>query len=140
MVNARHLANAAVNNRHSRAAIDDLLLNNLNHNAGTNGTATLTNCETTSRVHRNWLEEFDIHSDIVARHTHLGSAQQRGRPRYVRRPKVELGTIPTEEWRVPTTLFLAKDVDFTLKLRVGLDRFRRGQNLPTFDLVLLHAA
>ena len=41
--------------------------------------------------------------------------------RHVRRPEVELRTIPHEERRVPAAFFLRQNVDFGLELRVRRD-------------------
>src|SRR5262249_7582168 len=58
----------------------------------------------------------------------------------VRRPDVELRTVPVEERRVAATLLLRKDVYLALELRVRGDRARFGEHLTALDVGLLEAS
>src|SRR5215475_7769196 len=88
------------------------LFNDLDDDAGADGSATLADRESELLFHRNRHDQLDLDRHVVSRHHHLGALRQLHDPRHVRGPEVELGTIVAEERRVAPTLLLGQDVGF----------------------------
>src|SRR5437762_13602101 len=116
------------------------LLHDLGHHAGADGLATLTDGETKSLVHTDGLTERDVHHHVVAWHRHLHALRQLDLTGHVGGAHVELRPVAGEERRVPSTLFLAQNVDLGLELGVRGDGARLGQHLATYDVLALHTA
>src|ERR1044071_8887547 len=116
-----------------------VLLEDLGHDAGAHRPATLTDGEAEARIHRDRLDQLDLHGDVVAGHDHLDALGQVSDPGHVRRAEVELGAVAGEERRVTAALLLLEDVDLGLVLRVRRDRAGLAENLPTLDLLALRA-
>src|SRR6476646_6859612 len=81
------------------------LLDDLRDNTGADSSATFTNGEPKSLVHRDRRNKLDRHLNVVAWHHHLHPFRQFHRSRHVRRAEVELRTISLEERRVSAALF-----------------------------------
>src|ERR671919_2114815 len=94
-----------------RAARPRELLRDLRDDARADGAATLADGEAQAGVHRDRLDQLDLHLDVVARHDHLDALGQMRRARDVRRAEVELWPVAREEGGVAATLFLLQDVD-----------------------------
>ena len=116
-----------------------MLFEDLRDNTRTDGAATFANSETNPIIHRNWLVQFDGHSNVIAGHAHLGANQIRG-ARYVRCAEVELRAITAEEWRMATTFILAEAVDFGLELGMRGDAAWLGQHLTALNVFSLYTA
>src|SRR3954452_21321814 len=69
----------------------------LDHAAGADGTATLTDGEPQALFHRDRRDELDRHLGVVARHHHLRAARELDRPGDVGGPEVELRPVVPEE-------------------------------------------
>src|SRR5258708_33287024 len=81
------------------------LVDDVGDGAGADGTASLADGEAKALLHRDGRDELHRHLGVVSRHHHLDAVRQRRYSRHVRRPEVELRTIPREERRVSSTLF-----------------------------------
>jgi len=101
-----------------------LLGDDLRDRAGSNSSATFTDSEPESFLHRDRGDQLDLHRDVVTRHKHLYAFRQRCHASHVGRPEVELGTIATEERGVTSTLLLRQNVGLRLELGVRGDRTR----------------
>jgi ribosomal protein L3 len=76
------------------------------YDAGANGAPALTDGEPETLVHRNRLNELDVHVRVVARHDHLLALRELDRAGHVRRAEVELRPIAREERRLAAAFFL----------------------------------
>src|SRR5690625_3432260 len=121
-----------------RAAIT--LLVDLRDHAGADGAAAFADGEAQAFLHRDRVDQRDVHLHVVARHHHLHAFRQHHRAGHVRRAEVELRTVALEERRVTTAFFLAQAVHLGLELRVRRDRALLGDDLAALDLVTLDAA
>src|SRR3954468_204063 len=117
-----------------------VLLDDFGHHARAHRAATLTDGEAEARIHRDRLDQLDLHGDVVARHDHLHALGQVGHARDVGRPEVELRAVAREERRVTAALLLLQDVDLGLVLGVRGDGARLAEDLPALDLLALGAA
>src|SRR5665647_2736998 len=104
-------------------------LQDLDDAAGADSTATLTNSETQTLVHRDRLTQLDRHLHVVTRHHHLRTLRQLHRTGHIRRTEEELRTIIVEERLVTTTLVLVQDIHLTLEIRVWRNAARLAQHL-----------
>src|SRR5699024_5500765 len=114
-------------------------LNDLADDAGTNGTATLTDSETQALFHSDSGQQLNAHDNVIARHAHLGALGQRDDAGHVGGAEVELRTIVGEERGVTAAFFLGQDVDLALELGVGMDGTGLSQDLAALDLGAVHA-
>src|SRR5699024_7984643 len=114
-------------------------LNDLADDAGTNGTATLTDSETQALFHSDSGQQLNAHDNVIARHAHLGALGQRDNAGHVGGAEVELRTIVGEERGVTAAFLLGQDVDLALELGVGMDGTGLSQDLATRDLGAVHA-
>src|SRR6476469_9659601 len=89
-------------------------LQDLGDAAGAHGTATLTDGETQTLVHRGRLPQLHRHRHVVTRHHHLRTLRQLHRASHIRRPEEELRPIIVEERLVTTTLVLVQHIHLTL--------------------------
>ena len=85
------------------------LLDNLGHDASTHRAPALADREPKLGIHRDRRDQFHFHLHVVPRHHHLDALRQLRCARHVRRPEVELRTIPVEERRM-TTAFVLRQV------------------------------
>src|SRR5258707_1166326 len=90
--------------------------------SGADGSATFTNREPLSLLHRDRRDQFHFHRDIVTWHHHFHSLRQRHISSHVARPEIELRTVFAEERRMAATFFLGKHVDFRLETKVRRNR------------------
>ena len=114
-------------------------LNDLADDAGTNGTATLTDSETQALFHSDSGQQLNGHDNVIARHAHLGALGQVDDAGHVGGAEVELRTIVGEERSVTAAFFLGQDVDLALELGVGMDGTGLSQDLAALDLGAVHA-
>src|SRR5690606_2594279 len=70
-----------------------LLLEDLGDHAGADGAATFADGEAQALVHRDRVDQLDLHLHVVARHHHLGALRQRHRTGDVGGAEVELRTV-----------------------------------------------
>src|SRR6476469_8111751 len=112
------------------------LLDDFCYDACANSPSTLANCEAKSFVHRDRCNKLDRHLNVVARHHHLHSLRKLNTSSHVRCTEVELRSIPLEERRVSSTLFLRQHVHFGQEVRVRRNAARLGQHHSTLDLFL----
>ncbi len=89
------------------------------YDAGTNGTATLTDSETQALLHSDGWSSAQPHDDVIARHAHLGALGQRDDAGNVGGTEVELRTIVVEERGVTAALVLGQNVNLALNLVCG---------------------
>src|ERR1017187_5638829 len=92
-----------------------LLLHDLGYSAGAHGAAALANGEAQPLIHGHRGDQFHRQADVIARHHHLRPLGQLRHSGHVRGAEVELRPVSLEERRVPSALFLAQYVDFTLE-------------------------
>src|SRR5471030_1077053 len=88
------------------------LSDNFSNNASTYGTATFTDCETQTVIHRDWVNQGNNHVHVIARHYHLYAFWQFDGTGHVSCTEVELWTVAFEEWSMTTTFFFAQDINF----------------------------
>jgi len=98
-----------------------LLVDDLGHNACTNGTAAFAYREAQSVFHGDRRNQRRRQLDVVTRHDHLNTFRQLTASGDVCRTEVELRTVTGKERGVTTTLFLAQHIDLALKLGVRRD-------------------
>src|ERR1039457_2066000 len=89
-----------------RAGRSVALLDDLGHDIGADRAAALANREPQTRVHRDRLDQLDLHLDVVSRHHHLDTLGQVRHAGDVGGAEIELGPVPGEERRVTPTLLL----------------------------------
>jgi hypothetical protein len=87
-------------------------LNDFSYNAGAYSTATFTDSETQTFVHRDWSDQSYSQSDVITWHYHFYAVWQLNSTSYVSRTEVELWTVTFEEWSVTTTFIFTQYVDF----------------------------
>ena len=73
------------------------LLLDVDNDAGTHGTATLTDSETQTVLNGDGGDQLDLHVDVIAGHAHLGALGQSDDAGDVGGTEVELGTIVIEK-------------------------------------------
>src|SRR3954453_5408368 len=120
--------------------VEQVLLEDLGDATRTDGAATLADGEAHALVHRDRLDEVDLHLGVVTGHDHLGALGECHDAGHVRRPEVELGAVVAVERRVPATLVLGQDVDVGLELGVRGDRARLADDLAALDVLALETA
>src|SRR5262245_38616240 len=116
------------------------LLDDLGDRAGADRAAALADGEAQLLLERDGLDELDLDRGVVARHAHLGAAEQLDRARDVRRAEVELRPVVLEERRVAAALVLREDVDLGLEVGVRLHAARLREHLAAHEVLLLDAA
>src|SRR3989338_9179751 len=94
------------------------LCGDLCHHSGTHGLTSFTNGEPLFLFQGNGLNEFHLEGHGVSRHHHFCSFGQGDVSGNISSSKVELGLVPGEERRVPSSFFFGKNVDLCLKLGV----------------------
>src|SRR3989338_1714228 len=62
--------------------------------------------------------QFYLYLYVVSRHYHLCTLRKFRYPCHISRPKIKLGTISIEKWRVPSPFFLCQYIYLGLELRV----------------------
>ena len=100
---------------------DQKLLVDLDNNAGTNGTATLTDSETQAFLDGDGGDQLNVHLDVIAGHAHLNALGQSDDAGNVGGTEVELGTIVVEERSMTAALRLLQNVHLATELGVGMD-------------------
>src|SRR5476651_491721 len=88
------------------------LSDNFSNNACTYGTATFTDCETQTLVHRDWMDQGNNHVDVVARHYHLNAFWQFDGTGHVSCTEVELWTVAFEERSMTAAFVFAQNINF----------------------------
>src|SRR5690625_246870 len=114
-----------------------VLLEDLRDATGTDGAATLTDGELEALLHRDRLDELDVHLGVVTGHDHLGAFRQRHDAGDIGGAEVELRTVVVEERRVAAALLLGQDDDLALELTVRGGRTRLDDDLTTLDVLAL---
>ena len=94
---------------------------NLGNNAGTNGTATLTDSEAESLFNSDRSDKLNIHLDIIARHAHLGAFGKSDNAGNIGSSEVELRTIVVEERSMTAAFFLGQNINLTVELGVRMN-------------------
>ena len=112
----------------------------LSDDAGADCTAAFAYCEAKSFLHRYRRDELDFKCAVVSRHYHFHSLSKFDLAGDVRGTEVELRLVTAEERRVAAALFLLKDVNFSLEVRMRLDAARLRKNLSALDVVFAYAA
>src|SRR3990172_2106182 len=125
-------------NPHSAIPIR-FLFDHFGDHACAHGPAALADGEPELLVHGNGGDELHLAAHVVPGHPHLDAVRERHHARHVRRPEVELGTVPLEERGVAAAFFLGQDVGLGLELGMGGDAAGLGQNHPALHLFLLDA-
>ena len=115
------------------------LLVDLGNDAGTDGTATLTDSETQALLDSDGGDQLNVHNNVVAGHAHVSAFGQSDDAGNVGGTEVELGTIVVEEGSMTAAFFLGQDVDLASELGQGLDGTGLAQNLASFDFLLVNA-
>src|SRR5437763_7429857 len=118
----------------------DVVGENLRHDAGADGLATLANREAQTFLAGDRRDELDLQAHVVSRHHHLRALGQRHQTGHVRRAEVELRPVPLEERSVATTLLFLEDVDLAHEVLVRRDAARLRKNLAALDVLALGPA
>src|SRR5690349_12085266 len=109
------------------------LLSNRSNNSCAYGSAAFADCEAHTLLDSYWLDEFNVHCNVVTRHNHFNACRQGDGAGYVSCTDVELRSVAREEWSVTSTFFFREDVNLSFELGVRLDRTRLSDNLSAFD-------
>src|SRR5579859_6068620 len=117
-----------------------VLLDDIRNLTCTYGTATFTDSEFQTLLHRDGLDQHHVQGSIVTRHYHLSTCRQRNFTSHVRSTEIELRTIFVEERRMTATFFLAQYVYFAFEFSVRSDRTGFAKNHTTADLGLFNTA
>src|SRR3954467_5829837 len=117
-----------------------VLLADLRDPARADGAAAFANGEAQALLHRDGLDQLDLHLGVVTGHDHLGALGEGHDARHVRGAEVELRAVVVEERRVPATLVLAEDVDLGLEVGVRSGGAGLDDDLAALDLLALDAA
>src|ERR687890_2497866 len=120
--------------------VQQVLLDDLGDATRTDGAATLADGEAHALVHRDRLDEVDLHVGVVTGHDHLGALGEGHDAGHVGRAEVELRPVVAVERRVPAAPVLGQDVDLRLELGVRGDRARLADDLAALDVLTLDAA
>src|SRR5579875_2829893 len=123
-----------------RPAGPTLSLDYLRDHARADRAAALADREAQPLVHRDRLDQLDLHLDVVTRHDHLDALGKAGDAGHVGRAEVELRPVAREEGCVTATLLLLEDVDLGVELGVRRDRAGLAKHLAALDLLALGAA
>src|ERR1044072_6786918 len=83
--------------------------------------------------------QLHLHRHVIPRHHHLYPLRQMGHTSHVRRPEVELRTVPRKKRRVPATFFLRQHIRLGTELRVRRNATGLRDHLPSFYVAALHA-
>src|SRR3954469_25819768 len=116
------------------------LFDYLGDDAGADGATALSDGEPQALVHRDRLDQLDLHLGVLARSHELAALRQLHHARYVSRAEIELRPIARDERGVAPALFLLQAVDLGLVLRVRRDRAGLAEHLAALDLLPLGAA
>ena len=113
------------------------LLVDLGDDAGTDGTATLTDSETQALLDSDGGDQLNVHDDVIAGHAHVSALGQGDDAGDVSGTEVELRTVVVEEGSVTAAFLLGQDVDLASELGQGLDGAGLAQNLAALDVLLV---
>ena len=94
---------------------------NLGNNAGTNGTAALTDSETETLFDSDRSDKLNIHLNVIAGHAHLYAFGKSDNTGNVGGSEIELRTIVGEEGSMTAALFLGQNVNLTAELGVRMN-------------------
>ncbi len=117
-----------------------LLLNDCSNSARTNSTSAFTNREAGSFFDRDWGDQLNGYSDVVAWHNHFSTFRQVDDTCYVSCTEVKLGTVACEERFMTSTLFFSQNVDLSGKVSVRLNGTWLGKNLAALDIFAVYTA
>src|SRR6185312_9026376 len=117
-----------------------ILLDDLGHHAGADGTAAFADREPQALVHRDRVDQAHRHLHVVARHHHLHAVRQLAGARHVRGAEIELRTVALEERGMTTAFILRQHVHLGLEVGVRRDRARLRQHLTALHVVALQTA
>ncbi len=98
-----------------------ILLEDLSNNAGTYGSAALTDSETQTFFHSDRGDQLNGHVNVITRHTHLCAFRQVDNTGNVSGSEIELGTIVVEERSMTAAFVLGQYVYMTLELGVRMN-------------------
>ena len=98
-----------------------LVLNDVDDDAGTNGTAAFTDSEAEAILDGDRGDKLDVHVDVIAGHAHLNAVGQRNDAGHVGGTEVELGSVVVEERSVTAAFFLGQDVNLASELGQRMD-------------------
>ena len=97
------------------------LFDDFGYNAGTYCSTAFSDRESQTFFDSDWSDQFDSHSDVVARHAHFCTFWQGQVTSFVSCSEVELWSVTVEEWSMSTALFLLQYVYFALELSVWVN-------------------
>ena len=106
---------------------------------GTDGLAAFPDGEAELFLEGDGGDQLDGDGHVVTGHDHLDPFGKLYDTGHVRGSEVELGTVAGEEGGMTATLFLVKDVDLALELRMGGDGTGFGEDLASFHFIFLDA-
>ena len=106
------------------------LLVDLGDDAGTDGTATLTDSETQALLDGDGGDQLNVHDDIVAGHAHIGALGQGDDAGDVSGTEVELRTVVVEEGGMTAAFLLGQDVNLASKLGQRMNGAGLAQTWP----------
>src|SRR5471030_2361402 len=88
------------------------LSDNFSNNTCTYGTATFTDCETQTIIHRDWMDQGHYHVDVITWHYHLYAFWQFDGTCHVSCTEVELWTVAFEERSMTAAFIFAQNINF----------------------------
>ena len=104
----------------------------VDNNAGTHGTATLTDSETQALLDGDGGDQLNLHVHVVAGHAHLSALGQGDDAGHVGGTEVELRTIVVEEGGVTAALVLGQDVNLADRKSTRLNSSHsRASRMPS---------
>ncbi len=113
------------------------LLNDLDHLAGADGTATFADSELLALVHSDRGDKSDSDLDVITRHDHLHTLGQHDLTSHIKCTDEELRTIVVVERSVPAAFVLLQDIDLSLEHSVRSDGLGLGHDLTSLDFLLV---
>lgn len=111
------------------------LLDDFGDHAGTNRFAPFADRKMAADIEGHRLVQGDGNGGVVAGHHHFHAVRQQNFASDVCRPEEELRLVTGEERRVPSSFFLAQDVNFALEPRAWPNRAWSGDYLASDCLV-----
>lgn len=130
----------AVGRAGARPTEKSKLLDDLAHNAGTNGSAAFADSEAQTLFAGDRSDKLNSEGDVVAGTAHLNTLRKLDNTGNVGGSEIELRSVTGNEGFLASAFFFGQNVYLTHELGVRMNRSGLAQNLSALDLVLGNAA
>ena len=122
------------------ASSRQLLFYNFYHLSCAHCSSAFTDSEAKTFVHRNRLNQFNLHGYVIARHYHFSSCRKSTGSCYVSCTHVKLRTIIVMERSMTTAFFFFQNINLSFENSMRSDGSRFSKNHSSPDIFFIYTA